>query len=72
MLCTRGFVLLRPKQAIPFLQGGLPRLYIIGTSTTLSHAPKILDLKKYIYFVNDRLGCVTIPSLDYFIYFKVF
>lgn len=50
-------------------------VYIIGTNTIFSYVPKIFDLKKKkkkVYFVNDRLGCITIPSLDFFIYFKIF
>lgn len=34
--------------------------------------PKSLIKKKKVYFVNDRLCCVTVPSLDCFIYLKVF
>lgn len=73
MLCTGRFVLFRPDRWRPPHFSKV--VYLDGVynwdSTTLFHAPQILDFKKK-YFVNDRLCCVPIPSLDCFIYLKVF
>lgn len=74
MLCIGGFVLLRPDQGRPPQFSKVVDLdcVYLWDSTTLTNAPppQILDLKK-IFFFNDRLGYVPIPSLDYCIYFKI-
>lgn len=52
-------------------QGGLPRLYVIGHRHPL---PKLLTEKERpsILLTTGFAVCVVIPSLDYFIYLKLF
>lgn len=50
-------------------QGGLPGLYAVRRHHPL---PKSLTEKERpSHFDNDRLYCITIPSLDCFIYLKL-
>lgn len=58
----------RPRQATPFLQGGLPGSCMWGRGiTTLFHDPQIHDFKKSI-LLNHKLCCMCYhpkPGLFY-------